>query len=306
MLRIGYLSTLYHTAHILRARRWVEEELGRPCRWLLFGTGPEMIEAFGKGELDLGYIGLPPAIIGISRGLPLVCVGGGHVEGTVLVAPPPFEGTGEPGCLPGVLGQLAGHRLGIPAAGSIHDVISRHLLREHHVRDVEIVNYAWADLIPYDMKRGRLDGAVGTPPLAVLCERECKTSILAPPAALWPFNPSYGIVACGEAREASGLLQGFLSLHERACNLIREDPRAAARATTAALPGIDEPFVQRVYAVSHRYCASLPDAYVASTERFLDVLQDLGYLKRPVDRGAIFELRHIREIHPEPHHYRSP
>jgi len=43
-------------------------------------------EAFKNREIDIGYIGLPPAIIGIGRGVPIICVAGGHVEGTVLIA----------------------------------------------------------------------------------------------------------------------------------------------------------------------------------------------------------------------------
>ena len=39
-----------------------------------------------NNELDIGYIGLPPAIIGIEQGVPIKCVAGGHVEGTILCA----------------------------------------------------------------------------------------------------------------------------------------------------------------------------------------------------------------------------
>ncbi len=54
--------------------------------WILFGTGPAMIEAFKNKKLDIGYMGLPPAIIGIDKGVPIKCVAGGHVEGTIMIA----------------------------------------------------------------------------------------------------------------------------------------------------------------------------------------------------------------------------
>jgi NitT/TauT family transport system substrate-binding protein len=69
-VRIGYLSTIYHTAHILKRSAWLDG-LGVSSSWRLFGTGPAMVEAFAAGEIELGYIGLPPAMIGIDRGVPL-------------------------------------------------------------------------------------------------------------------------------------------------------------------------------------------------------------------------------------------
>lgn len=304
-VRIGYLSTLYHTSHLLRQLRWVEEDLGVECRWMLYGTGPEMVDAFQEGDIDVGYIGLPPAMIGMARGVPLVCVGGGHVEGTVMVANPSFRSLAESDGNHAFLQQFRHRRVGIPAAGSIHDVIFRAQLMQHSITGVEVVNYPWADLIPYLFRKGEVEAAVGTPPLAVLCERECGTRTVIPPEALWPFNPSYGLVVRKELMREGGLIEGFLQLHEKACNLIRESPQRAARITVSALPGLDERFVQRVYAVSPKYCASLPDAYIASALDFLPVMKQLGYLRGLRNPAQAFDRRFIEQVHPEPHHYSS-
>ncbi len=304
LLRIGYLSTLYHTSHLLRQQQRVEQDLGIDCHWLLFGTGPEMIKAFQENKIDLGYIGLPPALIGISRGLPLICIGGGHVEGTVMTGGKSFMANEETGGPSSFLQQFVGRRIGIPAAGSIHDVIFRALLQEHSVQDIDVVNYAWADLIPYALKKGEIDGAVGTPPLAVLCERESGTKTLISPQSLWPFNPSYGIVSRLEMLAEEALVQGFLRLHEEACNLIINSPERAARLTVSALPGLDGPFVQRVYNLSPRYCASLPEPYIQSTLRFIPVMKALGYLDVAFQgTEKIFETSFIEKIHPESCHY---
>lgn len=302
-LRIGYLSTLYHTSHLLRELRWIEQDLEVGCEWRLFGTGPEMVDAFEEQVIDIGYVGLPPALIGLARGVSLVCVGGGHVEGTVMVGGPSFRTLAESDDTGSFLKQFSRRRVGIPAAGSIHDVIFRSLLMEHAVSEVQVVNYPWADLIPYLLRKSEIDAAVGTPPLAVLCERECETRILFPPDALWPFNPSYGIVIRREMQKEEALIEGFLGLHERACNLIRDLPEQAARSTVSALPGLDEPFVRRVYDVSPKYCASLPEAYVESTFGFLPVMKQLGYVGDVRGMEGIFESRFIERVHPEPHHY---
>lgn len=304
-LRIGFLSTLYHTSHIIREERWLEGELGVRARWSLFGTGPEMVAAFSRGELDLGYMGLPPAVIGIARGAPLVCIAGGHVEGTVVLAREGYAGLEERGTVASVVEGFEGSRVGIPAAGSIHDVIFRDLVMRHRAPGIRILNYAWADLIPHAAGRAEIDIAVGTPALAVLCVRECGMRVVLPAGTLWAFNPSYGILAQRGLLQAGSLLEGFLVLHEKACNLLREDPERAARIVVKALPWLDEGFVLEVLRVSPRYCASLPEAYIRSTLAFLPVLERLGYLDpgRRIEPERIFDTRFICKAHPGSHHY---
>jgi len=41
-----------------------------------------------------------------------------------------------------------GTAIGCPPRGSIHDVIVNELLKEYHIEDVHVNNYAWADFLP--------------------------------------------------------------------------------------------------------------------------------------------------------------
>ena len=127
-LRIGHLTTAYHTSFILMDSEWSKERIGIKTDWRLFPTGPDMVKAFFRGDVDLGYMGLPPAMIGIDRGLEIRCVAGGHIEGTVLVAKKSFQTLKELGTINKVLSQFKGKVIGTPAKGSIHDVILRQLI----------------------------------------------------------------------------------------------------------------------------------------------------------------------------------
>ncbi len=153
-VRIGYLSTIYHTAHILKRSAWLDR-LGVSSSWRLFGTGPAMVEAFAAGEIDLGYIGLPPAMIGIDRGVPLRCIAGGHVEGTIMIAGSSYAPLRRTGSMQEALGQFAGKKIGSPARGSIHDVIIRFLLQKFQIAGAVVINFPWADLIPAAIAEGR-------------------------------------------------------------------------------------------------------------------------------------------------------
>ncbi len=304
-LRIGYLSTMYHTAHIIKELGWVEKYTGAASQWQLFGTGPAMVEAFGAGIIDIGYIGLPPAMIAIGKDIPLKCIGGGHVEGTVMIARQGVAAAVTDQDIPAVLKQFEGSRLGSPARGSIHDVLIRHLIETYGLVQTEVANYPWADLIPEAINEGEICGAVGTPPLAVLASKWYDHSIIIPPALLWPFNPSYGIVVRKDMLGRPNLLEQFLSIHEQACNFIREKPHEASKVVAHAVKIVGTDFIREVFAISPRYCASVPPEYIDATMRFIPVLQQMGYLEGDLSQDDVFELSLIEKVHPEGQHYKK-
>lgn len=304
-LRVGHLSTFYHTAILLMADAGTEERLGTRISWRLFGTGPDIVNAFGRGELDLAYIGLPPAIIGIDRGIRVKCVAGGHVEGTVIAGEgslavyPALEGLGE------ILGQLRGGTIGVPGRGSIHDVIITECLERLGLKgEVEIRNFPWSDLVTEAMARGEVIAVAGTPALAAAVERYAGGKILYPPSMLWPNNPSYGIVTSEEFLGwGQKQVEGFLALHEQTALYLRANPGEAAARISEYVKVADRDLVLRAIQISPRYCAQLSGEYVSSTMGLVRALGRLGYISRALSEEEIFEPSIIRKVHPRGSHY---
>jgi NitT/TauT family transport system substrate-binding protein len=308
IVKIGYLSTAYHTSFILIGTDWIKQKMNIKADWRLFPTGPEMIKAFMKGELDIGYIGLPPAMIGIDKGLAIKCIAGGHMEGTVFTAKKDYKTFSELGSVEKVLQQFKGKAIGTPTKGSIHDVITRNLLEKAGLhRDITVRNFAWADQILEAMEDNEVDGGVGTPPLSVLASKLLGAKVMLPPRLMWPNNPSYGIVTTIDMIDnSSQTLEEFLTLHEEACNLIRTKPQQAANIAAKTLGTVDRDFVLEVYGVSPKYCASLSREYVDSTLIFVPFLQKMGYVKNPLHRNDVFYTKLIEKIHVAKPHYNDP
>lgn len=303
-LRIGHLSTAYHTSLILICAGWVEEKLGAKAEWRLYGTGPEIVKAFESGSLDLAYLGLTPVIIGAAKGMRFKCVAGGHVEGTVLVARD-ANSLEELGSNAKVLRQFEGSTIGAPSRGSIHDVILREEIKKAWLENrVEVKNYAWMDFVLDALADGEVHAACGTPALAVAAKRGFAAKIVIPPNALWKNNPSYGIIASEAMIESQPqLLEGFLKLHEDASQFIRSNPAQAAKLAASASGVVDEEFVREAYSISPHYCVSLSPEFIASTIAFVPVLLSMGYISRNVQESEIFDTRFIKKVHPEEPHY---
>lgn len=304
-LRIGHLSTFYHTSVLLMARKDITARLGVAVEWSLMGTGPAIMQAFGRGELDMAYVGLPPAIIGMEQGRRIVCIAGGHIEGTVMAGKSCWLGFPETGDLGVVLAQFEGKTIGVPGNGSIHDVILKDALdRCAPGRSIAVRNYPWADLVTEAVVNNEVAAAFGTPALAIAIRRFAGGKILYPAARLWPDNPSYGIVVDRSfLKEHRETVERFLIAHEEAESVLRNDPADAAQAIADHVGIIDREFVLETLRVSPKYCAALTEGYIASTMAFVKALRKLGYIKRELDKDEIFDTSLIAKIHPKKDHY---
>lgn len=304
-LRIGHLSTFYHTALLLSEKNPFGLSLDCLTKWTLFGTGPAIVEALESGELDLAYIGLPPAIIGMARGVPIKCIAGGHTEGTVIVGKKGSLSCDETEGLEGALGQFSGGRVGVPGKGSIHDVILSHYIRKYELQsNIEVVNFRWADEIVERLAAGELDAAFGTPALSVSACRHAEARQLCPAHTLWPDNPSYGIVAHRDFIQSNvDIIEGFLKLHEQANEIIRNEPLRAAEAIAATVGVVDSDFILDVLKVSPRYCSQLSESYIKSTMEFVKAMVNLGYIQDALAENRIFDTTYIRRAHPPGDHY---
>lgn len=281
------------------------ERLGAEVSWRLFGTGPSIVNAFEKGELDLAYIGLPPAIIGISRGVPAICIAGGHIEGTVICAKSCLKGFPEERELAAILNQLRGCKIGVPGKGSIHDVILKDSLEQAGIAaEVEVVNFAWADQVLEAVVHDAVAAAFGTPALAAAVKYYAGGKVLFPPSQLRPHNPSCGILAerrfLGEQRET---VMEFLRAHEEATAFLRERTREAAKIISGYIGFIDEDLVRDALDISPKYCAQLTDEYIAATMDLMRTQRKLGYIDRDLAKNEIFDQSLILALHGPGEHY---
>ena len=287
------------------AGKQIERQLNIDADWQLYGTGPAIVQALEKKEIDIAYIGLPPAIIGIERGVNIKCIAGGHVEGTVLSGNSDFKGIPRTDDLNEIFSQFQGYSIGVPGNGSIHDVILKEIIdRFGLAENIKVINFPWADQITEAAAKGVVQAAIGTPALAVALKHYSGFRVLYPPSRTWPNNPSYGILIdkdfLEKEREAA---KGFLHLHEDAAFFLRNHQSEAAEIISGYTGFIDKEFVLETLAISPKYCAALTDAYMKATMEFVTCMKRLGYIQRDVLQEEIFDTSLIIEVHPEKDHY---
>ncbi|MFX1309351.1 MAG: ABC transporter substrate-binding protein [Promethearchaeota archaeon] len=305
-LNIGHLSTAYHTNYVLMESEDLRKDLKVDINWVLFGTGPAMVKAFKENKLDIGYMGLPPAIIGIAESVPITCVAGGHVEGTVVVAKKLYHTQKQlDNDLNRVFSQFKGKAIGVPSKGSIHDVILNYYLEKYNlIEEIEIKNYEQAEFIAMDMREGVLEAGVGTPALVVFTSTILESHLIIEAKELWPNNPSYGIFVHKKLiQNDPQLILKFLTHHKNASNLLRDSPSIAAEKIVKSFKIIDNSYTEAVLKISPKYCISLSEGYIKATMKFVKTLHTLGYIEKNLNVEDIFDFTFVNKVHPEPDHY---
>ena len=307
-INIGHLSTAYHTNFIIMGNDDLSNDLEKEVSWKLYGTGPSMVDAFRKGDLDIGYMGLPPAVIGIDQGVPIKCVAGGHVEGTIMISPTKYKTIEQKSyMISDVLAQFKGKIIGTPSRGSIHDAIINYYLEKYNLQDeVEVRNYKQAEFIAYDMKKGILQGGIGTPSLAIFAQTMFESCLIIPSEYLLPNNPSYGIfIHENIINNNPELVKIFLKHHKKASELLREDKSKSAEIICQTMDVLNHntQYVRDVLKISPKYCIALSEGYLKSSEGFINTLHRLGYIKEKLKIEEICNFEFLNEVHPEDDHY---
>ena len=131
-----------------------------------------------------------------------------------------------------------------------------------------------------------------------------EAQLLIPPHALWPNNPSYGVLFSNTLiKKSPKIITTFLEHHKQAEELLRDNPQEAAQRIAQTFKIVDAEYVMQILAISPKYCIVLDDRFVDATMGLQDQMVNLGYLAHPHTVDEIFDFRFVKKVHPEPAHF---
>jgi ABC-type nitrate/sulfonate/bicarbonate transport system substrate-binding protein len=301
-LRIGHLSTAYHTNFIMMADETFNNWMGVPIEWTMYSTGPQMIEDFIQQKLDIGYLGLPPAIIGMDKGVHIKCVAGGHVEGTVLIASSEYQEMAKCHCsVEEAFQQFKGKTIGTTKRGSIHEVILSHYVHKFGLQDeITIKTYDMAEFIGIDIRNKKIAAGVATPALAVFADYIGDSHIIVPSQFLWKNNPSYGILFHQDIIDNHfDIGYRFIQAHNYSTHILNARREIAAKRIADVFKIVDADYIRLILDISPKYNIDLTVEYVQTTLDFADRLKDYAYIKGQMSIDSIFEYKFVNKLFPK-------
>lgn len=303
--RLGYIPASCQSSWIMIDTKMVERNLNVKTEWKLFTAGPAATQAFAQDQLDVAFIGVPPMMIGIDKGVPIKCVAATHAEGSVLVA---RKDSGLKTLAElkndavAAFRQLEGKTLGLPPKGSIQDAIARDYLRQAGLVDgtnVTVKNYDAVPSLPDILADGQIDAMVAWPPLEAKAVASGKAVMITPADALWPDNPCCALAMSQSLlKNYPNFAEDFLRQHVAASNFIMAYPEEAAEMTGRVMK-MDKTLILESMQISPQFDALPDDQYVESSVKFAKSLYDSKYTTHLLTKDDIFDLTWIKKVHPQ-------
>jgi len=288
-------------AYISRDKGWFEEEGLKLTTYESYVTGMALAAALGRGDIEVAYICLVPAINAYANArVPIKIVAGTHKYGYGLVVDPEKVKT---------VGDLEKPdiRLGCVREGGAVDVILRKTIDKHNLDEDKILNKVQRMNPPKQVlaiKMGQLDAAFLPEQWATMAE-ELGFKMLLMSQDVWPeMQGSVLVVKEDLINNQPEVVKKIIKVSQRATDWGNQHPDEAAQVMARQLQAVGGSFFPAKAAEVAAKLEVTPEVLLRSMTRLeyttdidpevvqetIDYLAELGYIKTSFSAEDILDL----------------
>jgi NitT/TauT family transport system substrate-binding protein len=250
-------------AYVAKENNWYEDEGINLTTYESYTTGMQLTSALARGDIQVAYICLSPAILAYSRGVPLVIVSGTHKHGYGLVTSPGITN----------ISDLNGATIGCVREGGMVDILLNRMIREYDLKDVRIQRMEPLKQV-IALETGRIDAAFLPEHHATAAESN-GFHMLITSHELWDdVQGSVLIVKQELIEDDPETVRKLVLVTQRATDRINDDPDEAAAVLAEELD--TEPEIIKKSMSRLNYTTQI-DA--ESVQEMIDFMVELGYIE---------------------------
>lgn len=250
-------------AYVAKENNWYEDEGIDLTTYESYATGMQLTSALARGDIQVAYICLSPAILAYSRGVPLVIVAGSHKHGYGLVASPGIEN----------ISNLNGATIGCVREGGMVDILLNRMIREYDLKDVRIQRMEPLKQV-IALETGRIDAAFLPEHHATVAESN-GFKMLITSHELWDdMQGSVLIVKRELIDDDPETVRKLVQVTQKATDRINDDPDEAA---AVLAEGLDTELEIIKKSMSRLNYTTQIDA--ESVQEMIDFMVELGYIE---------------------------
>jgi NitT/TauT family transport system substrate-binding protein len=279
------------SAYISQDKGWFEEAELELTAYESYVTGMALASALGRGDVDVAYICLIPAINVYANGdVPIKIVAGTHKYGYGLVVDPDKIKTVNDLEKPGI-------RLGCIREGGAVDVLMHRMIDKYNLDEDKIlanVQRMNPQQMTLAVKMGQLDAAFLPEQWATMAE-ESGFNMLLMSQGIWPdMLGSVLVVKQSLIDNHPEVVQKLVNVSQRATDWLNEHPDEAAEIVVRQLQVAGEleitPEVMLRSMGRLEYTTDIDPKMVQET---IDYIAKLGYIKNSFNAEDILDLRFL-------------
>ncbi|HIE30935.1 MAG TPA: nitrate ABC transporter substrate-binding protein [Methanosarcinales archaeon] len=261
------------SAYVARENDWYEDVGINLTTYESYATGMRLVSALARGDIQVAYICLSPAILAYARGVPITIVAGSHKHGYGLVAGPDITN----------ISDLNGATIGCVREGGMVDLLLNRMISEYELEDVQIQRMEPLKQV-IALETGRIDAAFLPEHHATAAEAKGFT-MLVTSHELWHELQGSVLVVKRELYENDPeTVRGLVRVTERATAWINDNPDDAARILAEELKS--DPEIIRRSISRLNYTTEIDPE---SVQEVIDYMAELGYIEEGIRAGDMME-----------------
>lgn len=286
VVRFGYLLSDHHAAFFVAKEKELYENQGIKVEEKVFPYGVPLIEALSTGNIDVGYVGIPPAIIGRANNNPVTVIAAVQNEGSGIAISKELYNKGVDS-----VRELKGKKIAHPGIGSIQYVM---LLKELEKIGLTKNDVNLKIVAPPEMQMAlenrEIDAFIIWQPWLSKAKNEGAVEIIKTSSEMWPNHPCCVMVANEEFIENNkDLMKKLVNVHKTATSFININQKETVKIVAKNL-GLDESTVQESMA-GMEYSV---DPNTEAINEFANMMYDLELINTKPNMGEFVKLHFLK------------
>ncbi|MGB3460007.1 MAG: ABC transporter substrate-binding protein [Halobacteriota archaeon] len=265
-------------AHVAKEKGWYKAEGLNFTAYESYATGIRLASALARGDIQVAYICLSPAILAYSRGVPIKIVAGTHKYGYGLVVSPSITNVSD----------LEGKTIGCVREGAPADLLLNRMIEEYKLKDVKIRRMNPLKQV-VALETGRIDAAILPEHHATVAESKGFHMVIKS-QDLWPdMQGSVLVVKTDLIENDPETVRKLVWVTQKATNWLNANPDP----TTIILANVldTEPEVINRSMSRLNYTT---DIDAESVQEIIDCMVRQGYIEEGLSANEILDTRFLR------------
>jgi len=281
MIEVGYLPTDHNAALLVAKHNKTYENNGLNVKTVQINSGSNIVDAVASGDVDIGYVGITPAMQGISKGVPIKVVGSVNMVGSGIVVEPNSTITSP--------ADLKGKSIATPGVSSIQQVLLVYELQKYNIsqNDVDLISINVYN-IPSSLAAHKVDAYISYEPFVSLSTYEGIGNVLIYSNDIIKDHPCCVIIASESfIKNHPQELDKFLKIHQQTTEYVNTHPNETASIIDQELTTNIE--IEALSLQHITFVSSVNKSFQNNVLKFAKIENNLGYLNKTLTSNDIFD-----------------
>ncbi|WP_407413964.1 ABC transporter substrate-binding protein [Methanobrevibacter sp.] len=278
-VKIGYLPTDHDSALFVANATGMFKDAGVDVELHEYNNGGDLMSAMASGELDVGYVGIPPVIYSMTKGVPIKIVAGAQNEGSGLVCQnSSINSTSD----------LKGKIVATPGEASIQSVLLKYDLNKSglNISNIESPSMKVSSMNDA-LRTGSIDGMLTYEPYVTISQKLNNKTLLKSSGDILPDHPCCVVVMNKKfISKESDNAKKILDVHKKATDKIIENPEEIVKYLPPHI--VPNAEIEKESLTHIKWVSDLNDTYKKNVIEFMNIEKDLGIIEKTIPQEKLF------------------